>query len=129
MKPSDITVQRVYEGTGPDGNYRALVDRMWPRGLRRADLELDEWARDIAPTLDLCKWFSHVTERWEDFRKRYQAELAEPEQQARMAALLEAAGERPLTLLYGARDTEHNQAIVLRDALQDYLRHHRKRKA
>ncbi|WP_447922420.1 DUF488 domain-containing protein [Achromobacter aegrifaciens] len=127
MKPSAITVQRVYEGTGPEDSYRALVDRMWPRGLRRADLGLDEWARDIAPTQELCKWFSHVEERWEDFRKRYQAELAEPEQQARMAALLDAAGARPLTLLYGARNTEHNQAVVLRDALQDYVRHHRKR--
>lgn len=128
MKPSAISVQRVYEGIGPDGSYRALVDRMWPRGLRRADLHLDEWARDIAPTQELCKWFSHIEERWDEFRARYQAELAAPEQQARMAALLDAAGDRPLTLLYGARDTEHNQAVVLRDALQDYVRHHRKRK-
>ncbi|CAB3662995.1 DUF488 family protein [Achromobacter sp. K91] len=129
MKPSAIAVQRVYEGLGPEGSYRALVDRMWPRGLRKADLHLDEWARDIAPTQELCKWFSHIEERWEEFRQRYQAELAEPEQQARMAALLDAAGDRPLTLLYGARNTEHNQAIVLREVLQDYVRHHRKRKA
>ncbi|MDQ1759360.1 DUF488 domain-containing protein [Achromobacter xylosoxidans] len=129
MKPSAIAVQRVYEGLGPEGSYRALVDRMWPRGLRKADLHLDEWARDIAPTQELCKWFSHIEERWEEFRQRYQAELAEPEQQARMAALLDAAGNRPLTLLYGARNTEHNQAIVLREVLQDYVRHHRKRKA
>lgn len=128
MKPSAISVQRVYEGIGPDGSYRALVDRMWPRGLRRADLHLDEWARDIAPTQELCKWFSHIEERWDEFRARYQAELAAPEQQARMAALLDAAGDRPLTLLYGARNTEHNQAVVLRDALQDYVRHDRKRK-
>ncbi|QVQ25691.1 DUF488 domain-containing protein [Achromobacter deleyi] len=129
MKSSRITVQRVYEGTGPEGSYLALVDRMWPRGLRRADLGLDEWARDIAPTAELCKWFSHVDERWEEFRARYLAELATPEQQARMAALLNAAGTRPLTLLYGARNTEHNQAIVLRDALLDYARHHAKRAA
>ncbi len=129
MKPSDITVQRVYEGTGPEGNYRVLVDRMWPRGLRRADLGLDQWDRDIAPSSTLRQWFGHVEERWAEFRKRYQAELAAPEQQARIAALLDAAGERPLTLLYGARDTEHNQAVVLRDVLQDYLRHHRKRQA
>ena len=129
MKPSAIAVQRVYEGLGPEGSYRALVDRMWPRGLRKADLHLDEWARDIAPTQELCKWFSHIEERWEEFRQRYQAELAEPEQQARMAALLDAAGDRPLTLLYGARNTEHNQAVVLHDVLQDYVRHHRKRRA
>ncbi|CAB3689127.1 DUF488 domain-containing protein [Achromobacter pestifer] len=129
MKQLPILVQRVYEGTGPQGNYRALVDRMWPRGLRRADLGLDEWARDIAPTADLCKWFSHVDERWEAFRTQYLAQLATPEQQARMAALLAAAGARPLTLLYGARNTEHNQAIVLCDALQDYARRHRTRAA
>jgi len=129
MKPPAITVQRVYEGTGPEGSYRALVDRVWPRGLRRADLGLDAWARDLAPTAELRKWFNHVEERWEDFRRKYLAELAAPEQQERMAALLAAAGKKPLTLLYGAHDTEHNQAVVLRDALLDYARHHGKRPA
>lgn len=129
MKPPVITLQRVYEGTGPAGNYRALVDRVWPRGLRRADLGLDEWARDLAPTAELRKWFNHVEERWEEFRRKYLAELAAPEQQDRMAVLLEAAGKRPLTLLYGAHDAEHNQAVVLRDALLDYARHHGKRSA
>lgn len=129
MKPSAISVQRVYEGTGPDTHYRALVDRMWPRGLRRADLGLDEWAKDIAPTAELCKWFGHADERWDEFRKKYLDELAAPDQQARMAALLEAAGERPLTLLYGARNTAHNQAVVLCDALQDYAKHHLKSRA
>jgi uncharacterized protein YeaO (DUF488 family) len=105
------------------------VDRVWPRGLRRADLGLDEWARDLAPTAELRKWFNHVEERWEDFRRKYLAELAAPEQQERMAALLAAAGKKPLTLLYGAHDTEHNQAVVLRDALLDYARHHGKRPA
>ncbi|MCG7325820.1 DUF488 domain-containing protein [Achromobacter sp. ACRQX] len=129
MKSSNIIVQRVYEGTGPEGHYLALVDRMWPRGLRRADLDLDEWARDIAPSAELCKWFSHIEDRWDDFRAKYLAELATPAQQSRMAALLDAAGDRPLTLLFGARNTEHNQAVVLRDALLDYARHHRKRAA
>jgi len=129
MKTPAITLQRVYEGTGPEGNYRALVDRVWPRGLRRADLGLDEWARDLAPTTELRKWFNHIEERWEDFRRKYLAELASPDQQARMAALLEAAGKKPLTLLYGAHDAEHNQAVVLRDALLDYARHHGKRSA
>lgn len=129
MKTPAIALQRVYEGTGPEGNYRALVDRVWPRGLRRADLGLDEWARDLAPTTELRKWFNHIEERWEDFRRKYLAELAAPDQQARMAALLEAAGKKPLTLLYGAHDAEHNQAVVLRDALLDYARHHGKRSA
>ncbi len=129
MKPPAITLQRVYEGTGPQGNYRALVDRVWPRGLRRDDLGLDEWARDLAPTTELRKWFNHVEERWDEFRRKYLAELATPEQQARLEALLQAAGKRPLTLLYGAHDAEHNQAVVLRDALLDYARRHGKRHA
>lgn len=129
MKTPAIALQRVYEGTGPEGNYRALVDRVWPRGLRRADLGLDEWARDLAPTTELRKWFNHIEERWEDFRRKYLAELAAPDQQARMAALLEAAGKKPLTLLYGAHDAEHNQAVVLRDALLAYAGHHGKRSA
>lgn len=129
MKPPAITLQRVYEGTGPQGNYRALVDRVWPRGLRRDDLGLDEWARDLAPTTELRKWFNHVEERWDEFRRKYLAELAAPEQQARLEALLQAAGKRPLTLLYGAHDAEHNQAVVLRDALLDYARRHGKRHA
>ncbi len=129
MKPPAITLQRVYEGTGPQGSYRALVDRVWPRGLRRDDLGLDEWARDLAPTTELRKWFNHVEERWDEFRRKYLAELAAPEQQARLEALLQAAGKRPLTLLYGAHDAEHNQAVVLRDALLDYARRHGKRHA
>ena len=76
MKAPAISLQRIYEGTGPDEAYKALVDRMWPRGLRRADLGLDEWARDIAPSAELCKWFGHVDERWDEFCKRYNAELA-----------------------------------------------------
>ncbi|PND31202.1 DUF488 domain-containing protein [Achromobacter pulmonis] len=129
MKPPAITLQRVYEGTGPQGSYRALVDRVWPRGLRRDDLGLDEWARDLAPTTELRKWFNHVEERWDEFRRKYLAELATPEQQARLEALLQAAGKRPLTLLYGAHDAEHNQAVVLRDALLDYAQRHGKRHA
>jgi uncharacterized protein YeaO (DUF488 family) len=129
MKPPAITLQRVYEGTGPQGNYRALVDRVWPRGLRRDELGLDEWARDLAPTTELRKWFNHVEERWDEFRRKYLAELAAPEQQARLEALLQAAGKRPLTLLYGAHDAEHNQAVVLRDALLDYAQRHGKRHA
>ena len=119
MKAPAISLQRIYEGTGPDEAYKALVDRM---GLRRADLGLDEWARDIAPSAELCKWFGHVDERWDEFCKRYNAELATPEQQARMSALLQAAGKRPLTLLYGARNTEHNQAVALREALLAHAR-------
>ncbi len=118
MKAPDIVVQRVYEGLGPEGGYRALVDRMWPRGLSREELGLDVWARDVAPSTELRKWFCHKVELWPEFRRRYLEELAAPEEQERLRALLADAGRRPLVLLYGARDTEHNQAVVLREALQ-----------
>ena len=121
MKAPAISLQRIYEGTGPDEAYKALVDRMW-RAACAAPTCLDEWARDIAPSAELCKWFGHVDERWDEFCKRYNAELATPEQQARMSALLQAAGKRPLTLLYGARNTEHNQAVALREALLAHAR-------
>ena len=119
MKAPAISLQRIYEGTGPDEAYKALVDRMRPAPRRPGP---DEWARDIAPSAELCKWFGHVDERWDEFRQRYNAELAAPEQQARMSALLQAAGKRPLTLLYGARNTEHNQAVALREALLAHAR-------
>ena len=98
----------------------------WPRACAAPT-----WAwtsgRDIAPSTELCKWFGHVDERWDEFRQRYNAELAAPEQQARMSAL-QAAGKRPLTLLcYGARNTEHNQAVALREALLAHARGRRAR--
>ena len=125
MKAPAISLQRIYEGTGPDEAYKALVDRMC-----RAACAAPTWPGRVGarhrPSAELCKWFGHVDERWDEFCKRYNAELATPEQQARMSALLQAAGKRPLTLLYGARNTEHNQAVALREAL---LAHARKRRA
>ena len=121
MKAPAISLQRIYEGTGPDEAYKALVDRMWPRPAPRRPGPGRVGARH-RPSAELCKWFGHVDERWDEFRQRYNAELAAPEQQARMSALLQAAGKRPLTLLYGARNTEHNQAVALREALLAHAR-------
>ena len=115
MKTPAITLQRVYEGTGPEGNYRALVDRVWPRGLRRADLGLDEWARDLAPTTELRKWFHHDPDHWDEFRRRYLAELKDKGSELDELRKLAQAG--PITLIYAARDTPHLHATVLRDVL------------
>jgi uncharacterized protein YeaO (DUF488 family) len=112
-----ICVQRAYEDPAPHGGYRVLVDRIWPRGRSKESLELDAWARDIAPTAELRKWFAHDPGRWEIFQQRYRAELTDEAQQKRLQDLLVAADGRAITLIYGAKDEEHNQAIVLREVL------------
>lgn len=113
----DIVLQRAYEEPTPHDGYRVLIDHFWPRGRSKDVLKLDEWAKDIAPTAELIHWYGHVPERWPEFQRRYMAELAEPAQQARLHALLEAAGKQRLTLVYGARTETQNQAVVVREAL------------
>jgi uncharacterized protein YeaO (DUF488 family) len=100
-----------------------LVDRVWPRGRTKEALAIDEWAKDLAPSTRLRKWFGHDPGRWEDFRKRYREELAS--KRNRLRALLNAAGRRPLTLVYGAKDEEHNQAVVLRAILSQMAKRRR----
>lgn len=112
-----ILVKRAYEPPAPGDGYRALIDRVWPRGRSKAALALGEWAKDLAPSAKLRLWFGHRVERWAVFQKRYREELASPEQREGLRALLTRAGRGPLTLVYGAKDEEHNQAIVLRDVL------------
>ena len=94
-----------------------LVDRLWPRGVRKDALDIDGWLKDVAPSTELRRWFGHDPERWEEFRERYRAELDTRPDSAR--PLLGALRDGPVVLLYDAKDTEHNQAIVLRDWLLD----------
>jgi len=110
-----ITTWRVYAHPLPAG-YHVLAERLWPRGLRKADLPLDAWPKDLTPSTALRQWFAHDPVRWDEFRKRYLAELAEQQETAR--ALLTQAAASPLILLYAAHDQEHNGALVLRDFLQ-----------
>ena len=114
-KLPDITCQRVYEDEQTDSGYRVLVDRVWPRGVKKESLHLDEWAKDLAPSTDLRKWFGHRPERWEEFRIRYRDELRSHGEA--VDRLLKVAARRRVVLLFGARDVEHNQAVVLRDFL------------
>jgi uncharacterized protein YeaO (DUF488 family) len=116
-KELNILIRRAYDDVTPHDGYRVLVDRVWPRGRSKETLALDQWARDIAPSAELRKWFGHEPERWETFQQRYRSELAEPAQQERMRSLVADAHGRTITLVYGAKDEEHNQAIVLRDVL------------
>jgi uncharacterized protein YeaO (DUF488 family) len=113
-----IQICRVREAEKAEGAV-FLVDRLWPRGVRKSDLELDGWLRDVAPSHELRRWFGHRPERFAVFAERYRRELGERPDAVR--PLLEAARRGPVTLLYSARDTEHNQAIVLRDHLLDEL--------
>lgn len=123
MKP-DIELHRVYDHAGvAPGRYRVLVDRLWPRGVRREDLAYDSWPKDLAPSPELRRWFGHRPERWAEFHERYAAELKGDAQRQGLSALLRDAGDRPVTLLYGARDPDHNHALVLRDALLRTARH------
>ena len=108
-----ITLRRVYEPLAHDGR-EVLVDRIWPRGKRKADLEGVLWLKDVAPSAELRKWFGHEPARWPEFRRRYFAELAANPAVARLRAM---ADEGPLTLLYSAHDEAHNQAAALRDYL------------
>jgi len=114
-----ITLRRVYEPAADDEGARFLVERLWPRGIKKEDLTLDGWPREAAPSTALRRWFGHDPDRWEEFQRRYVAELdAAP---AAWQPLLEAARRGPVTLLYSARDREHNNAVVLRAYLERRL--------
>jgi len=114
----DIRIKRVYEPPEESDGFRVLVDRLWPRGLSKDAARLDEWAKDVAPSAELRRWFGHVPERYDEFERRYHAEL---ETNDAVQHLRDAAREHdPLTLLYSAHDEQHNQAV----ALLDYLRSH-----
>lgn len=110
----EILLKRAYEKSDAKDGFRVLVDRLWPRGVKKADLHLDAWAKDVAPSTQLRKWFGHDPKRWTEFCKRYKLELKNAEAQATITRTIQAARRRSaMTLIYGAKDTEHNEAIVL----------------
>ncbi|MGY1411084.1 DUF488 domain-containing protein [Luteimonas sp. A611] len=111
----DIRIKRAYEAPAHNDGARILVDRVWPRGLRKEALALDLWLKDIAPSAQLRKWFDHRAERFAEFTRRYHLELeANPDAVVQLQPWLRKGR---VTLVYGARDEEHNQALVLRDWL------------
>lgn len=115
-----IRVKRVYEAPARGDGRRIFVERLWPRGLKKEDLHADAWAKEVAPSTALRQWFGHKVERWEEFRRRYQKELsANPEA---WKPILDAGKRGTVTLLYSARDSEHNAALVLRDYLNERSR-------
>lgn len=121
-EPPRIRIQRVYDHQeAKAGEQRVLVDRVWPRGVGKDSLQLDRWAREIAPSDDLRKWFAHEPAKWPEFQNRYRFELTEKLPQLKELAELAAAG--PLVLLHSARDEEHNQAVVLKEVLEEGIDH------
>jgi uncharacterized protein YeaO (DUF488 family) len=115
-----IRVKRVYDKPVPSDGSRLLVDRIWPRGLKKNGLPLDGWIKEVAPSDRLRKWFGHDPKKWKEFRKRYFAELrVKPET---WQPIRESARRSDVTLLYGARDSERNNAVALRDFLTVKLR-------
>jgi uncharacterized protein YeaO (DUF488 family) len=115
-----VRIKRAYEPAARSDGYRVLIDRLWPRGLSRDAAHLDEWARELAPSAKLRSWFGHDPTRFAEFRQRYSAELAA--QKNKLRVLRRRAHEGTLTLVYGARDTEHNDAVVLAEVLRRGIR-------
>jgi uncharacterized protein YeaO (DUF488 family) len=113
-----IRLKRVYDKPAKSDGRRVLVDRIWPRGLTKREARVDEWLKEIAPSAKLRKWFGHDPARWKEFKKRYAAEL--DDQRDQIEHLARAANQRTVTLLFGAKDTEHNNAV----ALKDYIARH-----
>lgn len=110
-------VKRVYDDPGPSDGARLLVDRIWPRGVSRERAALDAWFRELAPSTELRRWFGHDPSRWREFKRRYTSEL--DGRHELVAEILELARDRQVTLLYSARDLEHNQAVALAEYLND----------
>jgi uncharacterized protein YeaO (DUF488 family) len=109
----DVRMRRVYDDPSPADGVRVLVDRIWPRGLARATAGIDEWAKVVAPSTELRRWYGHDPSKFDEFRRRYTAELAEPDRQATVQHLRELARSGPLTLLTATKDIDHSQAAVL----------------
>ena len=113
----DVRLKRAYSPPSPEDGVRVLVDRLWPRGLRKSDAAIDLWLKEAAPSNELRRCFGHDPRRWEEFRRRYRAELSS--NAALVDELRAIARKRRLTLVYAARDELHNQAVVLRDILAE----------
>ena len=116
---SKVRVRRAYEEPEPDDGARVLVDRLWPRGLSKAKAALDEWCKNVAPSVELRTWYNHDPDRFEEFSRRYRQELKDPERAEALAHLRGLARERPLTLLTGTKRADISEAAVLAAIVAD----------
>jgi uncharacterized protein YeaO (DUF488 family) len=115
----DIWIRRIYDAPTKNDGLRILVDRVWPRGVSKDDARLDAWSKDVAPSTDLRKWFGHDPGKWDEFKKRYRRELSA--NRDAVAPILGKAREKRITLVFGAKDEERNNAVVLREYLEEQL--------
>ncbi len=113
-----IKLKRAYDKPANDDGTRILVDRIWPRGLSKERAHIDLWLKDVAPSSELRKWFAHDPARFSEFRQRYQQELATGSGQDALQKLRDLAHQQPVTLIFSAHDTDHNNAVILRDLVQ-----------
>ena len=112
IKAGNIKLKRAYEQPEAADGIRVLVDRLWPRGVKKVDAAIDQWMKELSPSTELRNWFGHDPARWDEFRERYAAEVSQhPDQLRQLRAL---AGEGTVTLVYSAHDEEHNNAVALR---------------
>jgi uncharacterized protein YeaO (DUF488 family) len=114
-----IDVKRAYDPPAKGDGYRVLVDRIWPRGIAKNDLQIDDWQKDLAPSANLRKWFGHDPGKWDAFKERYARELEERSEA--LGELVEKARAGSVTLVFGAKDTEHNNAVALKENLERRL--------
>lgn len=114
-----VAIKRVYEEPEPGDGERVLVDRLWPRGVSKAQAHIDLWLKDVAPSKDLRTWFGHDPAKYAEFRRRYEAELAEEPGRSALALLRERSTRGPVTLVFAAHDRDHANATVLRDLLTE----------
>lgn len=112
-----VKIKRVYASPAPTDGYRVLVDRLWPRGISKSNVRIEEWQKDCAPSTELRKWFGHDVDNWDEFKRRYTAELEANKEE--VTAFVNRAGKGPITLVYAAKDEEHNQAVVLKRFIED----------
>ena len=113
-----VKLKRAHDPAARSDGYRVLVERLWPRGMRKEELVVDEWLKDVAPSTELRKWFSHDPARWSEFRQRYHRELGKRPAHARLLELAQRAAEGTITLLFSSHDAEHNNAVALKDEVE-----------
>ena len=117
-----VKLKRAYEAASRGDGYRVLVERLWPRGIRKEALTLDEWSKEVAPSGELRKWFNHDPKRWGEFKLRYLKELKETAASEQLHALANRAAAGTLTLVFSSHDTEHNNAVVLKGQIERLAR-------
>lgn len=118
MSVNEIQLKRAYDNVSKDDGYRVLVDRLWPRGVAKEKLALQDWLKAIAPSPGLRKWFAHDRQKWTEFAQRYQQELRTGEQNEALELLHAIASQQQVTLVFAAKDEQYNHAVVLKQQLQ-----------